>query len=430
MSIHRYLISSLLLCLTISVSAQWTQDTLSEGRLELAACRLENKLFFAGGFSWSPFGNQKAVDILDLSTNTWSTDTLSEARDEMSAVAYGDRAYFVGSSGNSTITKVLDIYDNGEDKWYQMQLPNATGIKGIAANDNKLFVAGWAYVDVLDLDSNTWKSYELSVPRGDIEAVSVGSKVIFAGGFNDGASNRLNTVDIYDVETGEWSIDSLSQDRSALAAIAYNGKAYFAGGVLDNYDATKTIDIYDEETGEWSVDSLMRKRHSLTAAVLDGKIYFAGGRGFNGQGNYDDIDILNTETGEWTEEKLPRGRFSLAAISSDDAVYFAGGNSSSGDYNGVDIFSPETSAVKVVRPTVEFALFPNPVLDELTIRLHGGARISSLHVYDANGRQVGAFPGEHTAESTISVTDLPVGTYYLHVLSSEGTGIRQFVKGQ
>ena len=55
-------------------------------------------------------------------------------------------------------------------------------------------------VDIYDTATNTWSTANLSVPRTDLTATSVGNKVIFAGG-DAGSLNMYATADIYTMQS-------------------------------------------------------------------------------------------------------------------------------------------------------------------------------------------------------------------------------------
>ncbi len=410
---------------SFNLNAQWSTDKLSQARDELTACKVGNKLIFAGGSKLNPLGNSKVVDMLDLGTMTWSVDSLSAGRDEMNSAVLGDDAYFVGSSGNSLLSRKLDIYHSDTDTWESLDCPSEMYAKSITANGGKVFISGYENVNIYDPETGEWEFHTLPLERNGAAAVSVGSKVMFAGGYNDGANNRLHEVDVYDIITGEWTVEYLSEGRSSIEAVVHDGKAYFAGGTRDDYSVSKMVDIYDSATGEWSVDSLSVARSSIAVAELGGLIYFAGGLGDNGEGTFNIIDIYNSATGEWTMDELSIARSDLAAVSSDNAIYFAGGWPGSGYTDLIDIFSITTSADDVNTNISAIKITPNPVADHMTIRLDMAENDRlSIHLLDMQGRRVREiFVNKEIAtgkfEHLVSCHGLMSGMYLLEVKSED-----------
>ncbi|MEL6639170.1 MAG: kelch repeat-containing protein [Bacteroidota bacterium] len=412
------LLSLLLLLLPFFGHAQWSTDRLSEARWELAACKVGDQLLFAGGFRLTPFGHSKRVDIYHTATGTWSVDSLSEARDEMAAAASGSLAFFVGSSGIGSIARVMDIYDASTGTWQQETLPKVTGLKSIVISGDQVFVAGGDYIDIYDIPSEQWlDSHPLDRPRGLMAAVSMGDKVLFAGGFDGYLADRLNTVDIYDRTTDQWTQDSLSQDRSGVAAVVLDNKAYFAGGVKDDYDVSDRIDVYDGATGTWTTASLGTPRSAIAAVVIRDRLFFVGGRGNNGEGNFDLIEIYDPRTDEWRTDQLSEGRHSMGAVVDGDRAYFAGGDLPIGASDLVDIYDATLTGLTPVAAGGTVSVFPNPATDycylDLPTALEG--QTFELVLYAADGRLVRQMPQQITTPTPVATAALEPGVYLLEL---------------
>lgn len=61
-----------------------------------------------------------------------------------------------------------------------------------------------------------------------VAAASVGTLAFFAGGHDGG--QHFNTIDIYNSTSGKWSIEYLSVACSGLAGTTVGSKVLFAGG--------------------------------------------------------------------------------------------------------------------------------------------------------------------------------------------------------
>ena len=74
-----------------------------------------------------------------------------------------------------------------------------------------------------------------------------------------------------------------------------------------------------------------------------------------------------------------------------------------------------------------FTLYPNPVSDVLTIKTKQDAEIQSLEVYDILGQLVIAVPNAK-AVSTVDVSRLTTGSYFIKVKSNKGSSGVKFIK--
>jgi hypothetical protein len=92
----------------------------------------------------------------------------------------------------------------------------------------------------------------LSVERGNASTISVGGKVIFAGGDtgNQFQSDVSSAVDIYDTAVGKWSTAQLSVARDGIAAVTVKDQVIFAGGVLSDGTETNAVDVYNAAANE------------------------------------------------------------------------------------------------------------------------------------------------------------------------------------
>jgi len=172
--------------------------------------------------------------------------------------------------------------------------------------------------------SPLWSTANLSQPRWNLSATSVGNQVFFAGGQTD--SDCSSVVDIYDKSTGIWSTANLSQARTLLSAASVGGKAFFVGGragAIWNDVHSNVVDVYDLSTGVWSTASLSEARGSLAAASAGNKAIFAGGGPAGG--NSSTVDIYDASTGTWSTANLSQARNSLAGASLGGRAYFGGG---------------------------------------------------------------------------------------------------------
>ena len=72
-----------------------------------------------------------------------------------------------------------------------------------------------------------------------------------------------------------------------------------------------------------------------------------------------------------------------------------------------------------------FSLYPNPVVDELTINMVDGDALSKWQILDGQGRMIKAGTLQ---EKAISVSELPTGVYFLRIENDKGSSIRKWIK--
>jgi hypothetical protein len=184
-------------------SSQWSQAPLSEPRVHFTLATVGSKVLFAGGTTDGTPNAATApgtVDIYDGATGEWSTAALSQVRLAPTAVAVGTTALFAGgdsavSRGTSTVSAVVDIYDDATGQWSSASLsPGRRAMRTAVARNKVLFAGGstatWGppgsgpgtgTVDAYDSATGSWST--TSLPQGEIVAVVgiAGPRVVFVG---------------------------------------------------------------------------------------------------------------------------------------------------------------------------------------------------------------------------------------------------------
>lgn len=319
----------------------WSTATLSQGRSELAAASVGEKVFFGGGKYNSYVSN--VVDIYDTIAHTWSSATLSQARWQLAATSAGEMVFFGGGYGVSGFSNVVDIYDTATNTWSTATLSQARSQLAATSAGGKVFFSGGYtgsgtsnVVDIYDTATNTWSTATLSQARYNLAATVSGGEVFFGGGSSGGVSNR---VDICNPTMNTWSTAALSQARSGLAAASAGGEALFGGGYLSDI-----VDIYNSSTNTWSSATLSQARWQLAAASAADKVIFGGGSSSNtSNGDSNIVDIYTTATNIWSTATLSQARYSLAATSSGGKAVFGGGyvGATNTYSNVVDIYNSQ-----------------------------------------------------------------------------------------
>jgi N-acetylneuraminic acid mutarotase len=344
-SFDRIALCALLVGATLAADsrAQWSTDSLSATRHNLAAVTSGDKTYFAGGSDSG--GYSDLVDIYDASEDEWSTATLFEPRSDIAATAVGQYVLFAGGfTSTSTSSAVVDVLDTQDMCWSTTTLTAARFTAATTVGNKAIFAGGYGggwnapvssnVVDIYDSDlgkpweSAAWSTTTLSVPRGRLAAATAGDLALFVGGRNDapfGSWVEYDTVDVYNNSTDSWSFTTVPQARATIGAASTGTRAYFAGGAAAGL-VSDAVDIYNSETGLWTSKTLSVARSGVAAVAVGDTVLFAGGFPATVGSAYATVDILNASTGVWeptAELSAPKG--GLDASSVDGKALFAGG---------------------------------------------------------------------------------------------------------
>lgn len=273
---------------------------------------------------------------------------MSEGRSDMAITFSNNKIFMAGGYNACSLSNALDIVDVNTSTVSSGQLSLARYGIGATASGDKIFFAGgltssvWNsptdVIDIYDITTATLSATSLSVPRGFIAAASVGDVVLFAGGTTGypGASSR---IDIYNTVTKTWTKYELSEARYNMAVAVVGNKVVFAGGRTAT-SFSKAVDIYDYSTNTWTINQLSRPRYELKAGVLNNKIYFAGGEN-------DIVEVLDMDTNKWSTLLLSESKSYIAIATSNNKIAFIGGAIGylyNEDYSKkIEIYDPATT---------------------------------------------------------------------------------------
>ena len=192
---------------------------LPKGRLRgsTTATVYKNKLYIAGGIldgHWD--GHVKWFDSYDFKTGKWEKlPDAPRARDHATSVISNDKLYMLGGRVSSgKIKKIMDL-----------TIPE---------------------VDVYDFKTGKWSTLESPVPtqRAGCTAISIGNKILFAGGESMSQIAAHDEIESLDTKTNTWSIlPSLNQGRHGTQLIWYKKKLYIASGCSERGGGTETTSI-------------------------------------------------------------------------------------------------------------------------------------------------------------------------------------------
>ena len=308
------------------------------------------------------------IQISIYSQGTWTQTELSQYKEHMASAVIGDKVYFAGGyafkpdfSGQFSTDKV-EIYDTKTGKWtYDKLSKGRDWLEGTSAGSKVIFAGGWddngtfqKTVDIYDTLTKKWTVSNLSTARFEMTTGTIGNLVMFAGGYNNLITSTR--IDIYNAETDVWTTDELSVPRFGAASASVGDLIMFAGGVsLDGAVGTEVItdviDIYNVKTKQWTTAKLSIPRLYTAGASIQNRILFAGGQDEYGEPS-NRVDIYNATTNEWSIDSLSVAR---AFQDNDQAsaivcgkAFFVGGMQRDAynflnDYKTIDIYDPETN---------------------------------------------------------------------------------------
>lgn len=427
----------------------WGNFSLS--RTEIQFAQAGNNVYFGGG-KYGYFADPqytKNVDVYNASANTWSVLNLSLGRAVGGAGALGNKVFFAGGIGRQDISgpvylyNRVDIFNATNGTRTNAKLSKArTNIAVGAAGNKILFAGGWFWdvsynqvqtdvVDIYDNATATWSVAKLSNKREAISVAVIGSKILFAGGFN-GLGMVFNTVDIYDASTNTWTATTMSTARYGMAVAVVGSKAYFAGGS----GATNVMDIYDASTASWTHVSMPLNLTGFSATVVGDNIYFAGGYDPSTNAISDAVQVYNTVTGTWSSLVMSQPRYAVAAANVKGNAVFAGGYTSFGIYplssNRIDIYTPPVMAAATVADALKVdngvsKVYPNPASDYLFVLLSKPFNNNVLvSVFDLSGKLM----IKQQFQSGIDVLKLPVFSLPKGIYVYTITGVDQSITGK
>ncbi|WP_333808863.1 T9SS-dependent choice-of-anchor J family protein [Flavobacterium sp.] len=102
-----------------------------------------------------------------------------------------------------------------------------------------------------------------------------------------------------------------------------------------------------------------------------------------------------------------------------------GSNATNSDIIGIDTFSVDRPLSSDTFFKNNFSIYPNPVNNVLNISLKNEMTINSLSITDLNGRVVVSI---NSSSTSIDVSNLSSGVYFVSIETNEGKGTSKFVK--
>jgi hypothetical protein len=176
----------------------WSTASLSNTRIGHAAVTVNNKVYFSGGFTpvnLSPgiyVSASNTIDIYDDVTNTWSNSLLTEGKGGHAGIAVNDKIFWAGGySGfgpNMTRSCSVEIMNPNTGSTSIQQLFKPGWRTGVVKNNQIIFYTGDEKFDVYDAVTNKWSIGVLpfGLTGAAIAIISINNTIYLAGGLING----------------------------------------------------------------------------------------------------------------------------------------------------------------------------------------------------------------------------------------------------
>lgn len=270
-------------------TVRWTPlPDATAARTEVAAARLGDAIYVAGGFA-EPDGRTSAVvERYDLRRHRWTrVRDLPVAVNHAAATGHGGQLYVIGGyvsqQGLNQASRAVQRYDPRSGRWTRApDLP-----RPVAAH-----VAG-----------------------------TIGGRLYVAGGARDGRA--LRSLYVFDVEDGRWSTGrGMGTAREHLAGTVSGGAFYVLSGRAAGQGNLTTSERYVPARRRWERVPASRKPRGGTgaAALTDGRIVLAGGE--ESTGTIREVELYDPRTRRWSRlPDLRTPRHGLGVVARGRDVY-------------------------------------------------------------------------------------------------------------
>lgn len=382
-------------------TAQWTTDTLPDGRAEIASVTIDDNIYFVGGAT-SGIQRYFKMNIYNVPTDTWTTVDIPNGTIGPRTIAVGKKIYFGEIEGDRKIYS----YNTEDGTWDDISVPGFIGT--LVHMDSLLIVEDAGDLMLYDLGTETWTEFDF--PSQDATVAATNGKIVLGG---------QNIVRIYDVASDTWTDTTLSQRRFSIRSVSYQDKIYFVGGdTTGTVESTSRIDIYDTASNTWSIDSMSRDRSRFDVTVHNGKLIIAGGQIFSFFGQFrKEVDVLDLHTNTWQTYTMPTGRRYPVIAGHNDKIYIAGGDNEEDNLDIIEILDLGSTGTHDVALS-QFHIYPNPATDLLN--LTSEYDVNAIEIFDALGRSVLFADNLSGQEQKLDISSFIEGIYYICVNKNPG----------
>jgi N-acetylneuraminic acid mutarotase len=297
--------------------------------------------------------------------------SLDDKMSDGQAVACNGKIYVLGGLTLNNAAGVVRNHILEYDPYYETivrkaDMPVGRFRFGAACHDNKVFVLGGfsskadgddgnglATMHAFDTLTNSWSTKaSMTVPRGDLTFVTVGTKLYACGGYGIGYDMTVagTANEEYDPATDSWTTKaSMKHARGDLVGAALDGKLYAVAGFNEVYppQPTNFVEIFDPVTNTWTTGPPIKlPRGDPAFGVKDGHLFVIGGETYSSKVPCDadgnslsgcwvcgacipvhDVEMFDPATQTWTTmAPYPGNRFRFSAATANDVIWTFGGH--------------------------------------------------------------------------------------------------------
>jgi len=233
-------------------TGEWVvKPSLPVARSDLQAVTVGQNVYVLGGIESSAVSaSVLAFNTVFETYNNTKTD-MPTPRYRFGAAAVNSNIYCVGGyivvDGDAVDS--MDIYSTDTDSWTTgPAMSNARGDIAMAAADGMVYVFGGygvgfdmsvtgTLVEAFNPVTSAWSEMAaMPTSRGDIVAVSHGSDIFVAGGWND-ASGFLTSLERYSASSNGWTVMAdMDQPKGDKAGVMYDNEVMLIGGEITSGD--------------------------------------------------------------------------------------------------------------------------------------------------------------------------------------------------
>lgn len=252
-----------------------------EGRTEVAAAAVGDRIVVAGGFTEDGRASARA-DLYDVAGDRWSRlPDLPIAVHHAMAASDGRRVYLVGGYATQNAltgaSRRVFAIRPGDAAWSELpRLPVSRAAGGAAVVGGRLYVVGGTFGATprlarrsfaLDLRTRRWTAFA-GVPqaREHLGAAAAGDRIYVLGGRT--AAARFKRADAWDVGERRWvRLPDMPTARGGTSATARSGRLVSIGGESSR-GTNREVEELDPRTGRWrQLAPLPDGRHGLGVAA-------------------------------------------------------------------------------------------------------------------------------------------------------------------
>jgi N-acetylneuraminic acid mutarotase len=373
---------------------------------------------------------------------SWSQKTNfgGSARARSLSFSIGTKGY-IGSGENGTETIDFWEYDQQSDTWTQKaNLGNTGRYSGVGFSIGNKGYAGlgitfgqaksdfWEY----NPQNNTWTQKAFYPGTGKVSAVgfSIGAFGYIGTGSPSGQiGNETKQFWQYNPVNNSWTrkadFAGLQRDRAVGFSIA--SKGYIGTGY--QFDGVSPSSLGDFWEYNPATDSWIQKASFQELARANAVGFSTGSRGYIGMGysNKTDFWQYNPDIDSWLQVATfsGEGRLFPSAFSIGNKGYvgmgYSVGTQGTIYYNDFWEYEEQTLGMDQHHLQNIFEVYPNPASD--FINLSSNEDIIETIVYNMQGKQQ-----LKTAYTSIDISSLALGIYYLKIKTSKGVFMKKFIK--